>query len=240
MKLHSIAIDDDHCWLRLLGKLCISLPGAFLQKTFDNGLDAMLYMEKNTPDLVFLDVNMPEMSGLEIARQLPRRTMVVFVTSYQEHALDAFQLNAIDYLLKPFHKERFYETINKAIRHQKNLETLEKSRNILTDDHVVIKDGNRYVKVNIWDIIYLEAFDCYVKIHTQQKTLVTHGNLKTFSKVLDNNFFIRVHKSYLVSLNYMQYFSRTKIHLTQGTEIPLGRSYLEKFRKMMGDKIIID
>lgn len=239
MKLHSIAIDDDPFWLRMLEKLCITIPGIFLRKTFDNGLDAMLYVKKKSPDLVFLDVNMPEMSGLDIAGQLPSQTMIVFITGYKEHALDAFYLNAVDYLLKPLQKDRFYETMHKVIQHKINQETLEKSKNILTDDHVLIKDGNHYVKVNVWDIVYLEAFDCYVKLHTREQTLVTHGSLKTFEDILDKKVFIRVHKSYIVSLNYMQYFSRTKIHLTQGGEIPLGRSYLEKFRKSMNDKMIL-
>ncbi|MFW5757147.1 MAG: LytR/AlgR family response regulator transcription factor [Bacteroidota bacterium] len=239
MKLHSIGIDDDDLSLRVLEKLCSNIPGILLRKTFDNGLDAMLYVKNKTPDLAFLDVNMPEMSGLDIARQLPSQTMIVFITGYKEHALDAFQLNAIDYLLKPLQKDRFYETMHKVIQHKINQETLEKSKNILTDDHVLIKDGNHFVKVNVWDVKYLEAFDCYVKIHTTKQTHVTYGSLKTFDDIFKKEFFIRVHKSYIVSLNYMKYFTRTKIHLVHGEEIPLGRSYLQKFRESMKDKIIL-
>lgn len=239
MPLHCIAVDDDEFSLKIIRKLSEQVPCVDLRSTFNNALDAMVYIKKHSPDLVFLDINMPDINGLEIAGQIREKTMVIFTTAYKDYAIDAFDLNALDYLLKPFDQDRFYHAVCKAdqlkVANELNLQNTPKDKE--WDKSIVIKAEYKNIQVKLSDILYIEALDNYVKIHTSGHTYLTLQNLKSISDLLDRNRFIRVHRSYIVSLPKVEQYSRNKIHIN-GDVIPVGRTFLPEFRKSIQNKSV--
>jgi len=226
--LSCITIDDDSFSLSVLEKHCSKLPFLALKEVFDNPLEALNHLKNNQPDLVFLDINMPEVSGISIARKLQGQSMVIFTTSHKNFAHEGFELDAVDFLLKPIEFDRFYQAISKAKEHKDFLELKEK---VEADyDYIIIKEDYQNVKIKLSDILFIEALDNYVKIHTTQKTYMTLRNLKSMAGHLCSRNFMRVHKSYIVSLNHIDYFSRDQIHINNSV-IPIGRTFMKKFRE---------
>lgn len=225
--LQCIAIDDDAFSLRVLSQYCSKLPSVSLNATFTNPLEALGLLKNNRPDLVFLDINMPEVSGLTIARKLKGETMIIFTTSHKDFATEGFDLNVIDFLLKPYEFDRFYQGVVKAREHRE-FQKLKEQIEGRQEKYIIIKEDYQNVKVRLSDILYIEALDNYVKIHTPQRTYMTLKNLKTMADYLDNKNFMRIHKSYIVALDQIDYFSRDKIHIN-GAVIPIGRTFVKKF-----------
>jgi len=221
-----IGIDDDNFSLSVLEKFCNKLPCISLESVFNNPLEALNYLRIHQPDLVFLDINMPEVSGISIARKLQGKSMVIFTTSHKDLAYEGFDLDAVDFLVKPFGFERFYQAIAKAKEHREFL----KLKAMVEADHeyIIIKEDYQNVKVKLSDILFIEALDNYVKIHTHKKTYLTLKNLKAMDRDLKTRNFLRVHKSYIVALDRIDYFSRGHIHI-DGSVIPVGRTFVKKF-----------
>jgi len=239
MSLHCIAVDDDDFSLKIIQKLSEQVPCVDLRKTFNNALDAMVYIKKHKPDLVFLDINMPDINGLEIAGQIKEQTMVIFTTAYKEYAVDAFDVNALDYLVKPFDRERFYHAVCKAdqLKIAKEIREKDPQQNQEWDQSIVIKAEYKNIQLKLSDILYIEALDNYVKIHTPEHTYVTLQNLKSISEVLDKRLFMRVHRSFIISLPKVDQYNSSKIQIN-GNEIPIGRTFLPEFRKSIKDKSV--
>jgi DNA-binding LytR/AlgR family response regulator len=225
--LNCIAIDDDNLSLSILKRYCEKLPFLVLNEVFDNPLEALNHLKNNQPDLVFLDINMPEVSGICIAQRLKGQSMVIFTTSHKHFAHEGFNLNAIDFLIKPFEFDRFYQAVEKA----KDYRYFLKLKGLVGENHdyIIIKEDYQNVKVNLSDILFIEALDNYVKIHTSKRTFLTLKNLKTMDYYLNSKNFMRVHKSYIVALDQIDYFSRDQIHIN-GSVIPIGRTFAKKFR----------
>lgn len=226
--LHCIAIDDDAFSLRVLSQYCNKLPSISLNETYTNPLEALSHFKNNRPDLVFLDINMPEVSGITIARKLKGETMIIFTTSHKDFATEGFELNVIDFLLKPYAFDRFYQAVVKAREHREFQKLKEQVEGKQQEKYIIIKEDYQNVKVRLSDILYIEALDNYVKIHTPQRTYLTLRNLKTMAEHLDHQNFMRVHKSYIVALDKIDYFSRDKIHIN-GAVVPIGRTFVKKF-----------
>lgn len=224
--LQCIAIDDDELSLAILKRYCNKLPDISLNEVFNNPMEALVHLKNSKPDLVFLDIDMPEISGISIARKLKGQSMIIFTTSYKDFALEGFALDAIDFLLKPFDFERFYHAVAKA-REYHEFQNLKQNRE-KEHDYIIIKEDYQNVKVNLSDILYIEALDNYVKIHTRHRTYLTLKNLKAMADSLNSKNFMRVHKSYIVSLNQIDHFSRDYIHIN-GSVIPIGRTFVKKF-----------
>ena len=226
--LTCIAIDDDRFSLSVLEKHCSKTPFISLKEVFDNPLEALNHLKNNQPDLVFLDINMPEISGISIARKLRGMSMVIFTTSHRDFAQEGFDLDAIDFLLKPIEFGRFYQAVVKAKEHKdfRDLKELVEGDH----DYIIIKEDYQNVKINLSDILFIEALDNYVKIHTTKRTYMTLRNLKSMANYLESKKFIRVHKSFIVALNHIDYFSRDQIHINNSV-IPIGRTFMKKFRK---------
>lgn len=221
-----IGIDDDDFSLGILEKFCTKLPCISLESVFKNPLEALNYFKVHQPDLVFLDINMPEVSGISIARKLQGKSMVIFTTSHKDFAHEGFDLDAVDFLVKPFGFDRFYQAIVKAKEHREFL----KLKAMVEADHeyIIIKEDYQNVKLKLSDILFIEALDNYVKIHTPKKTYLTLKNLKAMDEDLKSRNFMRVHKSYIVALDRIDYFSRDQIHIN-GSVIPVGRTFVKKF-----------
>lgn len=197
---------------------------------FSNAPSALAFLEENEVDLIFLDIEMPMVTGLEFATQLPKKALIIFTTAYSQYALDSYELDAIDYLLKPIAKERLEKAINKAETY-KNLLSDDTEKSIIegeTDDFLIIKSERRFHRINFSDIRYIEGLKDYVVIYTTSQKLITAMNLKNIHQKMPQNIFLRVSKSYIVNTNYVESFDHHSIFIG-GYEISLGEVYKKEF-----------
>lgn len=224
--IKAIAIDDEPLALELIETFCSPLDYILLEKTFTNTGAALQYLKKNPVDLLFLDINMPSISGITFYRSLPYKPMLIFTTSYSEYAIESYDLEAIDYLLKPFTAKRFEKAVQKAYEKYKLI-----SQRGLPDEarFLLLKADYGLVKVALDNIIFIEGLDNYLKIYLHnQNPLVVRMTMKALQEKLPGNRFIRVHRSYIVSLLRIETV-RNKIINIAGEEIPIGTSYEGNF-----------
>lgn len=229
--MKAIAIDDEPLALSVVKTFCLKVPYIELCSTFSNGIDAMKYLIENDVDLMFVDINMPHISGIEMVRALERPPMIIFTTAYQNYALEGFELSAIDYLVKPFSFERFLKGVNRAselyaIKQKASEQAVATTQD--KDDYITIKVDYSVVKLNIADIIMVEGLKDYVKVYTTDKRYVTKSTMKNIEERLSEYGFMRVHKSYVVNLRYVEALESNHIVLPTG-KIALGNQYKEAF-----------
>ncbi|MBK6838687.1 MAG: response regulator transcription factor [Bacteroidetes bacterium] len=228
--INAIAIDDEPPALRVLENFCNRIDFISLQKTFTKTEDAMKYLEKFPVDLIFLDIHMPAISGIDFYKSIKQETMVIFVTAHSQYAVEGFNLNAIDYLLKPFPFERFQQAVKKA----NDFKSLATQADPLQDQFLFVRADYSLLKIPIADILFIEGLDDYIKIHLdKQKTIVARMTLKSIHEKLNSGSFIRVHRSYIVPLNRIESV-RNRIINIEGTEIPIGNSYADTFFSVFG------
>ncbi|HTA62395.1 MAG TPA: LytTR family DNA-binding domain-containing protein [Bacteroidia bacterium] len=222
--INAIAIDDEPLALKVIENFCEKVSFINLQKTFNKPNEALHYTEKFPVDLLFLDINMPSINGIEFYKQLQQSCMVIFTTAYSEYAIEGFNLNAVDYILKPFTFDRFMLAVNKAqdfFNYQNQKEN--------TSQFLFVRADYSLIKINITNILYIEGLDDYLKIHIEnQKTIVTRMTMKSMLEKLSPKDFVRVHRSFIVPLSRVQSV-RNKIVSIAGIEIPIGASYEENF-----------
>jgi DNA-binding LytR/AlgR family response regulator len=226
MMINCIAIDDEQFALDTLAKHCEAVSYLNLAATFCDPIEAQNYLKTNSPDLIFLDIQMPHLSGIQIAKELNNDPIFIFTTAHSRYAVDGFNLNALDYLLKPFDFNRFLQSVEKA-KELIYLQSLSKA-NLQNNDFITIKVEYKNVKVYLSDIVYIEALDNYSKIHTLQKKILTLQNLRALQALLPENKFIRIHKSYIVSKDKINHYTREKIRIDDKS-LPVGRAYAEQF-----------
>lgn len=198
----------------------------------NNALEAGEVITTHEIDLIFLDIQLPGMSGLNFLRNLPNPPLVVLTTAYTEYALESYEFNVIDYLLKPISFERFFKTINKII----DGKFLNQPKKETAIDSIFIKSGSRFFRVNYSEIIYIEGMKDYLKIYTTGYKLVTHQTMSEMEKTLPAKRFARVHKSYIVALAHIKSISGNTIELNKGT-IPIGINYREKVMQLRSGKL---
>ncbi len=223
--IRAIAIDDEPPALKIIETFCGMNGNIKLEKTFSKPNDAIKYMNNFPVDLIFLDIQMPSVSGIEFYKNLKTDAMVIFTTAHSEYAVEGFNLNAIDFLLKPFTYERFQQAVNKAQDYYNHINNDEKSR----QPFLFIRADYSLIKININDIIYLEGLNDYVKFHLEnQKPIIARMTLKVLIDRLPANDFIRAHRSYIISIKKINYIRNKTIYI-QGNDkeiaIPIGKSY---------------
>lgn len=226
----AIALDDERPALEVLDAFCSQVNFIDLKKTFSKTGEARLYLEENPVDLVFLDINMPAVSGIDFYKTMPHPAMVIFTTAYNEYAVESYELDAIDYLLKPFTFGRFLKSVTKA----QDLQKLHKQSSDNQEKYLYFRVDYSLVKVAIADIIFIEGLDNYLKIHLNgQKPVVVRLTMKAMLEKLPEKGFLRVHRSYIVSLDKIK-LVRNKIIKIAEEEIPLGSSFEEGFNAVFG------
>ncbi|HTE26164.1 LytR/AlgR family response regulator transcription factor [Flavitalea sp.] len=230
--LNCIAVDDEKLVLDLLVDNIKQVPFLHLVARCKNALEAATILHKQSIDLIFLDIQMPGLNGLQFIQSLQKPPMVVFVTAYQEHALEGFNLNAVDYLLKPVSFERFLRACNKA--HELfNLQQKSASPEQAPDYFFVYVEYNQ-VKISISDILYIEAMKDYVKIFlsSSNRPVITRMSLKAMEEKLANHRFVRSHKSYIISADKVSAIKRDLICIGN-IELPLSENYRSEVEKML-------
>jgi two-component system LytT family response regulator len=220
----AIAIDDEPIALDVVKSHAAKVAFINLAATFTNAFDAISYLQHNTVNLVFLDIKMPDISGIDFLNTINNPPMIVFTTAYSEHAVKGFELNAVDYLLKPFSLSRFLKACNKA--HELFLLRSNTPKSV-PDNFVFIKDGYEQIKVELDDILFIEAAGNYAKIHLQNgKLLSTRVTVNDMQLLLPAKCFIRTHRAFIVARNKVTRFDRTQIYIGQHA-IPVGVTYAD-------------
>lgn len=221
--LKAIALDDEPPALKVLGSLCKQNPNINLVQTFTKPSEATAFLQNNPVDLLFLDINMPTISGIDFFKSISQPVMLIFTTAFSEFALEGFNLQAIDYLLKPITPERFEQACQKALLYyDKVLSTQEEE---ITPEYLQIRADYSLHQIALDDIILVEALDDYVKIHcTTGKPIVARMTLKNLQLKLPEKLFVRVHKSYIISFHKIKAL-RNKVVYLPNFEIPLGPTY---------------
>jgi DNA-binding LytR/AlgR family response regulator len=227
--IKAIAIDDEPLAVELIETYCQNIEGVQFIKGFTNTALAFDFIQKNTINLLFLDINMPAISGIDFYKSLQQKPMLIFTTSYSEYALESYELNAVDYLLKPFTIDRFKKAILKA----SDLHKLTITANIINEpQYLILKVDYGIVKILLSDILFIEGLDNYLKINLQnQAPLIVRLTIKALMKNLQQKEFLRVHRSYIVPINRIESVKQ-KMILIAGQEIPIGKFYEAEFKSI--------
>lgn len=223
--INAIAIDDEPLALTVIQSLCNKSEGINLQKTFTQPNEALKHLRKFPTDLLFCDIKMPSMTGINLVRSLQQNTMVIFTTAFGEYAAVSYELNAIDYLLKPINQKRFQQAITKA---QEYFQYIQK-RDQREDKNIFIRADFSLVKIPLTDILYIEGLADYLKIHINgRKAIVARMPMKDMMEKLPSTDFIRVHRSFILPFSKIEAVRGTTIFIGD-QEFPIGRTYTEEF-----------
>jgi DNA-binding LytR/AlgR family response regulator len=235
-----IIVDDEPLARQGMELNIANVSTLQLLGSFSNALAASDFLRKENVDLMFLDINMPELSGLDFLKSLREAPMVVFTTAYPQYALESYELEAIDYLVKPIRIERFLKAVNKAENYLKLLQQDGNNSRIekIEDDYVFIKADRKYFKIYFKDILYIEGLKDYVVIYTSDNKIITSMNVKTIAAQLPAAIFSRVSKSYIVNTLHISSFDNELIYISNH-EIPLGQSFKDDFIKQHIDGKIV-
>ena len=228
-------VDDEPLAQKVLEKYIASLPSLELSSTCLNALEAASYLHENALDLIFLDIKMPGLTGMEFLETLTNPPLVIITTAYSEYALEGYEYAVVDYLLKPIAFERFLKAVNRVQERikRKEIDTKEKDKPKKDrDEKISLKCGSDLHRIRLSDIKYIEGYGNFVKVHTQKKTILISEKMKTLEKELAKSHFVRVHKSYIVSLRKTDRIKDDKIYI-KDEAIPIGRFYKKGLEKII-------
>ncbi|MCC3160123.1 LytTR family DNA-binding domain-containing protein [Hymenobacter sp. 15J16-1T3B] len=225
--MKAIAIDDEPIALDVVRALAAKVPFVELAAGFTDAFQGLAYLQREPVDLLFLDINMPDISGLELVRTLPTRPLIVFTTAYAEHAVTGFELDAVDYLLKPFALARFVQACNRA---QERLQLRQAPPAAPARDYLFLKTGYEQVKVHYADILYVEAAGNYVTfVLTTGRRLLARLTMQEVLALLPPGQFARVHRSFVVATAHVDRIERHQVSV-QGHAVPVGAAYQDQLR----------
>lgn len=240
MKLNTLVIDDEPIALEKLRKYVDKVPFLQLAGACRNGIEASALMASENIDVIFTDINMPDMSGMDFVASLTRRPLVVFITAYAEYAVDSYRLSAIDYLLKPYGFADFQRAANKVLE-QYNLRNGSKEDAEVpaatvagtndADKSIFIKADYRFIRISLSDIRYIKGYGEYLQIYTRGSSspILTLSNFSAIKEKLSDRF-LQVHRSYIVNMDSVESISKGRIVMDQDTSIPIGDSYKDAFQ----------
>jgi len=222
--MNCIAIDDEPLALNIINDFCSKIDFLELKASCTNAIEALQIIEKEQIDLLFLDIQMPHITGLEFIKTIKNPPLIIFTTAFSEHAIDAYELNAIDYLVKPIPFERFLKAVNKAY----SLFMLQNAKPSSLIDFMMVKADYATIKIRFDDVLYIEGLKDYVKIFLADKMIVTKTTMKNIQEKLPSSTFIRIHKSFIVNLLRIEKIENNR--LVYGKEyIPIGSNFRKPF-----------
>lgn len=230
-----IAIDDEPLALDIIKRFVSKIPEVSLEATFEDPLEALSYLQQHPVDLLFIDIQMPDINGFQLLNSIPHKPLIIFTTAYAQYAVESYELDAIDYLLKPIFFDRFLKAVNKAQQQllaQKVLQQSPQNPQSEAPDHLFIKSDTRFFKVNIQDIIFIEGMRDYIAIHTESQKILTLMSMTRMLEKLPSTDFMRVHKSYIIGLRHIRLFQNNRVRVGEH-EIPVSNSYKENFLRFI-------
>jgi DNA-binding LytR/AlgR family response regulator len=228
MKIRCIIVDDEPLSQDIMMKYISDTPMLELAKVCSDAFEASEALQNNNIQLIFLDINMPGLSGIRFVRTLANPPLIIFTTAYPEFAIEGFEVDAVDYLLKPFSYERFFKAVNKAAEKV----SLYQTRNSVSEEYLLLKADKKVFKVNCEDILYMQSFGDYLKVFTSGKCIVVHDTIINMEEKLPPGKFLRVHKSYIIALNKIQYLEGNQVKIGEEM-IPLGLKFREDLLRLL-------
>jgi two-component system, LytTR family, response regulator len=227
-----IIIEDDSVSLKIIERFLERVPFLHLAEVFNNAIDPLIYLKENEVDLIFLDIRMDRLDGLHFLEMLQNPPQVIITTAFEEYAINSYDLGAEDFLLKPISFERFLKSVNKVYsrwsQDSKNKNKLHSKGNSLNGYNLFVKVNSKFTKINYWEILYFEGMGDSIKIVTENQSFITSQNFRILEKQLPPYFFLRVHKSYIVSLNKIDSIEKNYVKIKDKL-IPVSDTYKKKF-----------
>jgi len=227
--MRAIAIDDEPKALNVIRHYADKVPSLDLIQEFRSSLDALAYLNQEPVDLIFLDINMPDLTGIEFLQALPHRPLIIFTTAYSEYAVQSYDWDAVGYLLKPIEFTKFLKAVTKAAS---ILNTTASKINppaaLPSSDFILVKSGVQTFHLKVADILFVEAAGNHVFFVTKERKIITLNTLQEVAKLLPSNIFYRVHKSFIISLPHVEIIESYQVRIN-GMDIPLGKTYRELF-----------
>ncbi len=228
-------MDDEPMARDVIRRYVEKIPTLQLVGECGNAIDAMVFLHNEPADLIFLDIRMPHLSGTDFVKSLRNIPKIIFTTAYKEYALDGFELDVVDYLLKPIRFDRFLRAVNKAFP-QKNTEVVtqpvaDKKTGL---GFIYLKADRKMIKVMLDDILYIESARDYLKVFTQNSSIITRQTISSIEAMLSESEFVRIHRSYIVSIKKIDSFTHETVEIGK-KELPIGKFYLNSFLKLQGN-----
>jgi two-component system LytT family response regulator len=233
-----LIVDDEPMARDVIRRYIEKVPTLCLVGECGNAIDALVYLQDQQVDLVFLDIRMPHLSGTDFVKALRNTPKIIFTTAHKEYALEGFELDVIDYLLKPIRFERFLRAVSKAFP-QKKEELTGNTLAVISHDKkissgfIYLKSDRKMIKVMLDDILFIESARDYLKVYTLNKAIVTRQTISSIEAMLSDDEFIRIHRSYIVSIKRINSFTHETVEIGKN-ELPIGKFYLNSFLKLQG------
>ena len=238
ISIQCLIVDDEPMARDVVRRYIEQIPSLHIAGEFGNAIDATLFLQKNPVDMIFLDIRMPQLSGTDFVRSLRTIPQIIFTTAHKEYAHEGFELDVIDYLLKPIRFDRFLRAVNKAYpqrHHEMGNEARVASQALrFASPFIYLKVDRKMVKVMLDDILYIESDKDYVKVFTTGSTIITRQTISSVEAMLSENKFFRIHRSYIVSLNKLKSFTAETVEIGS-KELPIGKLYRNSFLKLQGN-----
>ncbi len=228
--LNCIIIEDQPPAQRILQKYINDTDGINLRKGFSDAVEASSYLETNTIDLIFLDINLPGISGMEFLKVVNNDVQVILTTAFSEYALESYEYNVTDYLLKPFSFTRFSKAVEKVLSKIQGVEKQDESEKKSDDDCVYIKSGYDILKIECERILFIKSDADYTELITSSTKYLSQYTLKDWITKLNDNF-CQIHRSYIINLNHLQKIAQNKAYISENHILPIGRSYKKDFKE---------
>jgi len=226
--MNCIIVDDEPLARDAIQLLVDTVKDLHLLGSFSNANAAARFMEEQTVDLIFLDIQMPGINGIEFAKTISKDTLVIFTTAYSEYALDSYEVEAVDYLVKPVREQRFQAAVNKALSYNQLLNSSKNNIETVAEDYFFVKAERKIFKIYFKDILFIEGLKDYVVLHTADQKIMTAMNVKTIHEQLPQQVFVRISKSYIVNIQKIESFDNNTIYIDKH-EIPIGNTYRNYF-----------
>lgn len=227
-----IIVDDEKPARELIKTHLTGLQDFEILALFDNALDAFNFIQKTSVDLIFLDIQMPKMSGLELIRSLRHCPGIILTTAFREYAADAYELDVLDYLVKPVTQERFMKAISKFYFYNHQSKQQPEIPDTFEQAYIFLKIGKEQVKIFLKEILYIEALKDYIKVHTAEKTFIAYDRLSYMQEKLPESKFVRIHKSYMVSIDKITHYTQEQI-MIHSVALSIGRVFKKEVMKKL-------
>lgn len=231
MKLRCVIVDDEPLSIEVMEGYLKKIPNIEVVATFNDAISVMSILSEQEIDFLFLDIEMPKLSGIDFLRSISNPPLVIITSANKNYAMDGYELNVVDYLLKPITLERVVRAVNKII--EKKSKKVNQPLSQDSDQYIFLKENKKMIRINLSDVQYIESIKDYVKVVTPSKTVITKQNLSHFETVLNPAEFVRVHRSFIVAINHIDAFTSASVEIGK-LEIPIGRLYKDEALKRLG------
>lgn len=233
-RINCLAVDDEPPALTVLEQYITAVPGLELSGKCNNAVEAMEALQQHRIDLIFLDIQMPQLLGTDFIRTLKNPPKIIFTTAYRKFAVEGFELNAVDYLLKPISFERFIKAVNKVMdtRLVESVESQAEHKKEVGDHYLYFRSDRKMVKVSLEEILYVESLKDYIKVVTPTKSIITKQSISSLEELLPNDKFIRIHRSFIISLNKIESYTSEMVEVAH-KEFPISRMYKHEVGKLL-------